>query len=196
MTWPTKDDFVDGDVLTAAQVNNIANNLNEADPTGITDGYVLTADGAGAMGWEAAGGGYEILATASTTGTGAFSLTGIPQTKTHLLIYWNQTTGSSGTPTMRWNNSSASVYNYVRMDQGGSTVSGAGNQTLFNFNSGWPDNTNSYLYIPFYTLVKDHNAILHTNRMNFLYFESQAAISEVNFLTGLNGTTTFTVYGI
>jgi hypothetical protein len=47
MTWPTKTDFVDGDVLTAAQVNNIGTNLNIFDPTSATVGQVWTADGAG-----------------------------------------------------------------------------------------------------------------------------------------------------
>lgn len=71
MTWPTKTDFVDGDVLTAAQVNNIGTNLNLANPTGITDGYVLTADGAGSMGWEPLGASapYELLATTTNTST-------------------------------------------------------------------------------------------------------------------------------
>jgi hypothetical protein len=74
MTWPTKTDFVDGDVLTAAQVNNIGTNLNEADPTGITDGYVLTADGAGSMGWEAApSGGWTLIATGAMSGASAVS---------------------------------------------------------------------------------------------------------------------------
>jgi hypothetical protein len=47
MTWPTKDDFVDGDVLTAAQVNNIADNLNLFDPTSATANQLWVADGAG-----------------------------------------------------------------------------------------------------------------------------------------------------
>ena len=74
MTWPTKTDFIDGNVLTAAQMNNIGTNLNEADPTGITDGYVLTADGAGGMGWEVlAAGGWELIATGSMSTASAIS---------------------------------------------------------------------------------------------------------------------------
>lgn len=45
MTWPTKTDFVDGDVLSAAQVNNIGTNLNVFDPTSVAANKVLTADG-------------------------------------------------------------------------------------------------------------------------------------------------------
>ena len=45
MTWPTKTDFVDGDVLSAAQVNNIGTNLNIFNPTSVAANKVLTADG-------------------------------------------------------------------------------------------------------------------------------------------------------
>jgi hypothetical protein len=87
MTWPTKTDFVDGDVLTAAQVNNIGTNLNEADPTSATLGQVLTADGAGGMAFQDAGGGglTEIATTSLTSGT-SYSFTSIPGTYKHLLI--------------------------------------------------------------------------------------------------------------
>ena len=47
--------------------------------TGITDGYVLTADGAGASGWEAASGGgvtWPLVADASTEGAPAYTFTG------------------------------------------------------------------------------------------------------------------------
>lgn len=89
MTWPTKTDFIDGDVLTAAQVNNIGTNLNEADPTGITDGYVLTADGAGSMGWEAlpAGGGLTVITSGSLAGSSTVTLSSIPQTYKELYLY-------------------------------------------------------------------------------------------------------------
>lgn len=49
MTWPTKTDFVDGDVLNAAQVNNIGTNLNLYNPTSATTGQVPIADGAGSV---------------------------------------------------------------------------------------------------------------------------------------------------
>lgn len=45
MSWPTKTDFVDGDVLSAAQVNNIGTNLNVFNPTSIAANKILTADG-------------------------------------------------------------------------------------------------------------------------------------------------------
>jgi hypothetical protein len=47
MAWPTKTDFVDGDVLSASQVNNIGTNLNVFNPTAATNGQVWIANGTG-----------------------------------------------------------------------------------------------------------------------------------------------------
>ena len=88
MTWPTKTDFVDGDVLTATQVNNIGTNLNLANPTGITDGYVLTADGAGSMGWEeVAGGAYTLLTSGTISSAATTDITSISQDYKHLEVW-------------------------------------------------------------------------------------------------------------
>lgn len=135
MTWPTKDNFVDGDVLTAAQVNNIADNLNLADPTGITDGYVLTADGAGSMGWEAlpAAGGMTVIASGSLPSASTLSLTSIPNTyKDIRLRIYNLTFGSSTDGYWRINNLSAANYTYWRAY--GYTLNSQSNQSVTE----WP----------------------------------------------------------
>lgn len=85
MTWPTKTDFVDGDVLTASQVNNIGTNLNEFDPTGITAGYVLTADGAGSVNWAGAGGTI-VQAVQATVTSGNVSTSGTTDVSTGLSV--------------------------------------------------------------------------------------------------------------
>ena len=105
MTWPTKTDFADGDVLTAAQVNNIGTNLNEADPTGITDGYVLTADGAGGMGWELPGGGWTLISSDNQTGVSLtdYTISSLPQTYKSLLLVWRMGESTTATPMLRWN---------------------------------------------------------------------------------------------
>lgn len=69
MTWPTKDDFVDGDVLTAAQVNNIADNLNLFDPTSATSGQVPVADGAGSVAWGGVASGLNLITPSTVTAT-------------------------------------------------------------------------------------------------------------------------------
>lgn len=96
MTWPTKTDFVDGDVLTATQVNNIGTNLNLANPTGITDGYVLTADGAGSMGWEAVdAASYTLITSGTITSTSTVTISSITQDYRHLEL-WLYNVNASG----------------------------------------------------------------------------------------------------
>ena len=89
MAWPTKPDFVDGDVLNASQMNNIGTNLNLADPTGITDGYVLTADGADSMGWEAlpTPASYTLLTSGTVTNQTEVLLTSISGTYQDLELF-------------------------------------------------------------------------------------------------------------
>lgn len=100
MAWPTKTDFADGDVLTAAQVNNIGTNLNLANPTGITDGYVLTANGANSMGWEALPppASYTLLTSGTVTNQAEVLLTNISDAYTDLeLFVMNPSPHGSGT---------------------------------------------------------------------------------------------------
>lgn len=99
MAWPTKTDFADGDVLTAAQVNNIGTNLNLANPTGITDGYVLTADGANSMGWEALPppASYTLLTSGTVTNQTEVLLTNISSAYTDLELFVLDVSPNAGT---------------------------------------------------------------------------------------------------
>lgn len=47
VVWPSKNNFANGDVLTASNMNNIADTLNVFNPTSATSGQVWQADGAG-----------------------------------------------------------------------------------------------------------------------------------------------------
>lgn len=89
MTWPTKDDFVDGDVLTAAQVNNIADNLNLFDPTSATSGQVPVANGAGSVAWGSSASMSTITSGTLPTGAGTITFSTIPQTFKQLMLYFN-----------------------------------------------------------------------------------------------------------
>lgn len=86
MTWPTKDDFVDGDVLTAAQVNNIADNLNLFDPTSATNGQVPIADGAGSVAWGAVSGGLSLVTSQSVTTSSNINIDSVFTSQ-----FWNYT---------------------------------------------------------------------------------------------------------
>ena len=178
MAWPTKTDFADGDVLTAAQVNNIGTNLNLANPTGITDGYVLTADGANSMGWEAlpASGGLTLLASGTFTTTTTLSsipgtykqlqldLWGFPSTiptiqirpngvttdttSTNVLIE-SGTPASSGTNNTSWQLNNAGVGYHYYSAQIFNYANTSGNQTIFAQGVGFVVSTSRNNYLLF-----------------------------------------------
>lgn len=113
MTWPTKDDFADGDVLTAAQVNNIADNLNIFDPTSATTGQIWTADGAGSGSYQTvASGAFSTLASGNLpTGTGTLTLSSISSAYKSLRLVMSAWSGTStGELQVRVNNISTSSY--------------------------------------------------------------------------------------
>lgn len=95
MTWPTKDDFVDGDVLTAAQVNNIADNLNLFDPTLATNGQVWTANGSGSGSYASVGGGMTQIATGSLASLTSLTISSIPTTYRSLALWMYNVYGSA-----------------------------------------------------------------------------------------------------
>jgi len=86
MAWPTKTDFVDGDVLTAAQVNNIGTNLNLFNPTSATANQVPLANGLGSVAWGSVpAGGMTLIASGTLSGS-SVGFTSIPQTYVHLYL--------------------------------------------------------------------------------------------------------------
>ena len=121
MTWPTKTDFVDGDVLTAAQVNNIGTNLNEINPTGITDGYVVTADGAGGLGWEAVPSGSFTQIATGTLGSAGSSITSIPSTYRRLAFGLYGVAGGLRV-IIRLNNITTTTYQYLESYSNSTTL--------------------------------------------------------------------------
>ena len=69
MAWPTKTDFVDGDVLTAAQVNNIGTNLNVFNPTSATNGQIWVANGSGSGSYQTPSGGWTLINSGTLSGS-------------------------------------------------------------------------------------------------------------------------------
>lgn len=149
MAWPTKTDFVDGDVLTAAQVNNIGTNLNVFNPTSATNGQVWTANGSGSGSYQTISPGSTLVAPSTIANTGGgssasinasgsvtfsacatVSLNGIfTSTYDNYLVLWKGTTSTSGVDVqvklrLSGTDSSAS-YNFQRLDASGTTVSAA-----------------------------------------------------------------------
>jgi hypothetical protein len=88
MTWPTKTDFVDGDVLTATQVNNIGTNLNLYNPTSATSGQVPIADGAGSVAFgDVVAGAYTLITSGTISAATTTDITSITQAYKHLEVW-------------------------------------------------------------------------------------------------------------
>lgn len=116
MAWPTKTDFVDGDVLNASQMNNIGTNLNLYNPTSATANQVPIADGSGsvAFGTLAVGGMTSITSGTLPTGSGTLTLSSIPGTYKDLMLVlraWRPATTAAGCD-LRFNNDSGNNYYY------------------------------------------------------------------------------------
>lgn len=220
MTWPTKTDFVDGDVLTAAQVNNIGTNLNLANPTGITDGYVLTADGAGSMAWEAPGGGsFEVISSGAMSGS-SLNLTSIPQTYTDLYLLLSGVYNISSVLNMTYN-SVTNDYHYTNINRSGtSTVQTAGSYNQPNIDIRPPfitnpstSGTSTYVAARIfnYTEVGRHVAAIYSSAFDLFtpapvmktmwaWDENQqnptyAAITSIQINSGASTTGSYVLYG-
>ena len=90
VVWPSKNNFANGDVLTAANMNNIADTLNVFNPTSATNGQIWTANGSGSGSYQTlAPASITQLATASLTSGGSYSFTSINQGYTNLILYLN-----------------------------------------------------------------------------------------------------------
>jgi hypothetical protein len=114
MAWPTKTDFVDGDVLTAAQVNNIGTNLNVFNPTAATNGQILTADGSGSASFQTpTAGSITTITSGSLTGS-ALDLTSIPSTYKELeLVMTNFNVNTINNWGIQFNGATGPTFGYA-----------------------------------------------------------------------------------
>ena len=88
VVWPSKNNFVDGDVLTAANVNNIADTLNVFNPTSATNGQVWTANGSGSGSYATiVTGGMTQIQTGSLAGITSVTISSIPTTYRTLQLW-------------------------------------------------------------------------------------------------------------
>jgi len=100
--FPVKADYATGDVLSAANMNDLSGTLNYINPTGVTNGHVLTRNSSatGGLEWAAAGGaagGFTLLSTTSASGN-SVTVSSINQTYKHLFfeIYGITNSSSNG----------------------------------------------------------------------------------------------------
>lgn len=112
VVWPSKNNFANGDVLTAANMNNIADTLNVFNPTSATNGQVWTANGSGSGSYAAINAGsFTVLASGNLNTTSGVDLTSISSGYRNLHLYFFDAQ-SAGTAAInaRINNLSGSDY--------------------------------------------------------------------------------------
>jgi hypothetical protein len=149
--FPVKADYATGDVLSAANMNDLSGTLNYIDPTSKTNGFVLTRNSGatGGLEWAAAGGGatnYTLINTGGTALTGAATITvSSISNKNELAI---EIVGASSntinsTFTVRFNTDGGSNYDFVHhsFNTGPGTSFGAALQSQTSFLLTYMDNT-------------------------------------------------------
>jgi hypothetical protein len=78
VTWPLKNNFADGNVLTAAQMNNIGDTVNVFNPSAATNGQVWVANGSGSGAYATPSGGFTLIQSITMTSGTRHTISGIP----------------------------------------------------------------------------------------------------------------------
>ena len=139
VVWPSKNNFANGDVLTATNMNNIADTLNVFNPTSATNGQVPIANGSGGVAYGTpVSGSYTQLTTGALSGS-SLTLSSINQTYTDLYLILTKVYNYAAVLNLHVNGVTT-TYAYQRINTTGSTptvnVSGVYNQANIDLNPG------------------------------------------------------------
>lgn len=94
VVWPSKNNFANGDVLTASNMNNIADTLNVFNPTSATNGQVWVANGSGSGAYGTPAGSFTSLSSGSLS-TSQLDLQNISQAYRNLVLQLSNVTFSA-----------------------------------------------------------------------------------------------------
>lgn len=199
MAWPTKTDFVDGDVLSASQMNNIGTNLNLFNPTSATNGQVWVANGSGSGAYGTpTTTTWNLIAQANLPAATAVNITSIPSTYRQLfVVFRNITCGTTSSPRLRFNNVSTNVYMNARIfggSPGGPAVAGStalsSDITIQGADNTGGTNLNGtlFVYLPHYSL-----SCYQTGQFAFAYNGSSQVQFSAGFFSFGTATTDYTI---
>lgn len=129
VVWPSKNNFANGDVLTATNMNNIGDTLNVFNPTSATNGQIWVANGSGSGAYTTVtSGGWTQITSGSLSGSTVTSGTISGYKQIHVDVV-GATTGTAQEIYVRFNGLSTNVYGYGIIEQNsGSAV---------NCDTGW-----------------------------------------------------------
>lgn len=206
MTWPTKDDFVPGDVLGSAQVNNIADNLNLFNPTAATNGQVWIANGSGSGAYATpASGGITVLASGSLS-TSALDLTSISASYKALeLVLMDANFSTTNNWGLQLNGLTGPTFGYGAVRQYGTTNFNQTSGTTFGLDAGtWGSGaiTQMRFYFPFYSVNRYqlgfYETITRTSAIGgyavFTYLDAQMIINRIRIFSASGATFTAGTY--
>jgi len=124
VVWPSKNNFANGDVLTAANMNNIADTLNVFNPSSATNGQAWIANGSGSGAYGSVGAPVSIAA-ATATSVASVTISSIPGTYRALQFNINATPVTTAQPLLRINGATDSNYRWTHLQS--ATTTGGNN---------------------------------------------------------------------
>jgi hypothetical protein len=124
VVWPSKNNFANGDVLTATNMNNIGDTLNVFNPTSATNGQVWVANGSGSGAYATPAGAFTLIQSISLTSGTTQTISGIPGTYQQLFFRVLNCTVSGGPAGLRLqlNGVTTSTYKQAGRAVYGSTI--------------------------------------------------------------------------
>lgn len=121
VVWPSKNNFANGDVLTATNMNNIGDTLNVFNPTSATNGQIWVANGSGSGAYTTVtSGGWTQITSGNLSGSTVTSASFSGYKQIHVDVV-GATTGTAQEIYVRFNGISTNNYGYGIIEQTGST---------------------------------------------------------------------------
>lgn len=215
VVWPSKNNFANGDVLTATNMNNIGDTLNVFNPTSATNGQVWQANGSGSGSYQTLSVNSFTLITSGTLGAAA-NLTSIPGTYRDLILYYRDAEASATQQwEMRVNADTGNNYDFTWQASYNAQYLNGGGQTAaqwrLNGLSVASTNTNGALAMRFYDYADSgtgkvvswwigykNTAATYDADEGIGYYRGAGAITQINIipLTANWSSGTYALYGV
>ena len=215
VVWPSKNNFVNGDVLTAANMNNIADTLNVFNPTSATNGQVWQANGSGSGSYQTLSVNAYTLITSGNLGA-TINLTGISGTYRDLILNFRdfEVAGTSQLD-IRVNNDSGNNYDFTGQSSNNDQDLNYGLTTQARWRVNGmtltATNTNGSMTMKFYDYADSGTGKLigfwlgyknETGTYNadygVGYYRGAGAITQINIIPAINNFSsgTYALYGV